>query len=261
VQNGNFTVSGAFFSAMGSWPCQSYLPMVMIENVRLGVIWFWQIEHNGSWHCEIAQTAVKSLYAYLGGPDAQHAQAWKSLRPGETYVTVPVAIGCVKGGFEEAVAQLTCYRRAMHLHPRTDMSRCPVVFNDVVMLEGDQTTQKEIPLIDAAAAAGCEIFCMDAGWSSRPGENWWSAVGDWMPDRARFPGGFLQVIDYIRKKGMIPGLWIEPEVASPQSEIAKSPDSWFFMRHESALSTTRDITSTSAVRPYAPIWIASSTGW
>ncbi len=231
VQNGNFTVTGAKFTAMGSWPCERYLPMAMIENERLGVTWFWQVEHCGSWHCEIAQTAAKALYVYLGGPDAQHAQAWKKLQAGESYTTVPVAIGCVRGGFEEAVAELTRYRRATQLHPRSDSQRCPVVFNDVVMLNGDQTTAKEIPLIDAAAEAGCEVFCMDAGWSSAPGQNWWGAVGDWRPNRKRFPGGLQQLLDYIRKRGMVPGLWIEPEVASPQSEVAKSPDSWFFLRH------------------------------
>lgn len=231
VQNGNFSVSGILFSTMGSWPCETYLPMAMIENVRSGVTWFWQVEHNGSWHCEIAQTAVRALYAYLGGPDAPHAQAWKSLKPGETYTTVPVAIGCVKGGFEEAVGELTRYRRATLLHPRSDMRQCPVVFNDVAMLNGDQTSENEIPLIDAAAAAGCEVFCMDAGWSSRPGENWWGAVGDWQENRVRFPGGLKRVAEYIRINGMVPGLWIEPEVASAQSEIAKKPDAWFFMRH------------------------------
>ena len=99
------------------------------------------------------------------------------------------------------------------------------------MLDGDQTTAKEMPLIDAAADAGCEVYCMDVGWCTKPGENWWGAVGDWVPNPARFPGGFEQLIQYIRKKGMVAGLWIEPEAAAPQSEIAKSPDSWFFMRH------------------------------
>ena len=231
LQNGNFTVSGAMFSEMGSWPCETYLPMAMVENVRSQVTWFWQIEHNGSWHAEIAQTSAKSIYVYLGGPDAQHAQAWKSLAPGETYSTVPVAIGCVKGGFEQGVEALTRYRRATMLHRRQDTRRCPVVFNDVVMLDGDQTTAKEIPLIDAAAAAGCEIFCMDVGWSSEPGEGWWDAVGDWQPNSARFPGGIRELADYIQKKGMTPGLWIEPEVAGLKSRVAQSPDSWFFMRH------------------------------
>jgi alpha-galactosidase len=113
------------------------------------------------------------------------------------------------------------------------LRECPVVFNDAVVLGGDLTTEKELPLIDAASAAGCEVFCLDAGWSSRPGENWWGAVGDWEPNRDRFPGGFKELIGYIRKKGMVPGLWIEPEVASPQSEVAKASDPWFFIRHGS----------------------------
>lgn len=231
IQNGSFAVSGILFSTMGSWPCESFLPMAMVENSRSGVIWFWQLEHNGSWHCEIAQTASRGLYAYLGGPDAPHAQAWRNLAPGETFESIPAAVGCVEGGFEEAVAALTRYRRAIRLHPRSDSERCPVIFNDVVALDGDQTTGSEIPLIDAAAAAGCEVYCMDVGWYAKPGQNWSGPVGDWRPDPARFPGGFKKLIDYIRGKGMTPGLWIEPEVAGLDSALARRPDSWYFQRH------------------------------
>lgn len=231
VQNGNFTVSGALFTTTGSWPCETYLPMMMLENTRTGVTWFWQIEHNGSWHCQIAQTSARALYAYLGGPDAEHHQAWKNLAPGESYETVPVAIGCVRGGFDEAVAVLTRYRRATHLHPRADMRDCPVVFNDVVMIQGDQTTAAELPLIDAAAALGCEVYCLDVGWYAPPGQNWWFSVGDWEPNAGRFPGGFKQVTDRIRSKGMVPGLWIEPEVAGLGTALSHRPDSWFFVRH------------------------------
>lgn len=231
VQNGNFSVAGAAFTPTGSWPTQRYLTMAMLENKRAAVTWFWQVEHNGSWHCEIAQTAMKALYVYLGGPDAQHSQAWKNLRPGETYESVPVAVGCVRGGFEEAVAELTRYRRATHLHPRSDMRQCPVVFNDVIALEGNQTTANEVPLINAAAAAGCEVFCMDVGWCTRPGDNSWHPVGDWQPNPERFPGGLRKITEYFRSKGMVPGLWIEPEVAGLWTAVAKQPDSWYFMRH------------------------------
>jgi alpha-galactosidase len=231
IQNGSFEVSGILFSTMGSWPCETFLPLAMIENSRIGVTWFWQLEHNGSWHCEIAQTASRALYAYLGGPDAQHAQAWKNLAPGETYESIPVAVGCVSGGFEEAVAALTRYRRAIQLHHRGDTVRCPVIFNDVVALDGDQTTANEIPLIDAAAAAGCEVYCLDVGWYAKPGQSWWNSVGDWHPDPSRFPGGFKKLIDYIRGQDMVPGLWIEPEVAGLDTSLARRPDSWFLQRH------------------------------
>ena len=90
--------------------------MAMVENTRLGLTWFWQIEHNGSWYWEISNVSARDnnaddVYAYLGGPDDLHSAAWKSLKPGETYQTVPVAVGCVRGGFSEAVEALTRYRR------------------------------------------------------------------------------------------------------------------------------------------------------
>ena len=64
--------------------------MAMAENTRLGLTWFWQIEHNGSWYWEISNVSARDnnaddVYAYLGGPDDLHAAAWKSLKPGETY--------------------------------------------------------------------------------------------------------------------------------------------------------------------------------
>ena len=90
-----------------------YLPLGMIENTKAGVTWFWQIEHNGSWYAELSNLIDSTNYLYLGGPDAMHSQAWKNLQPGETYQTVPVALGCVKGGMDEAVAASTNYRRNM----------------------------------------------------------------------------------------------------------------------------------------------------
>ena len=94
----------------------------MVENTRMGVTWFWQIEHNGSWYWEISNAAFRNnyatdVYAWLGGPDDLHAAAWKNLPPGSSYETVPVAVGCVKGGFTEAIAALTNYRRVACLRP------------------------------------------------------------------------------------------------------------------------------------------------
>ena len=92
--------------------------MAMVENLSLGLIWFWQIEHNGSWYWEVSNVSARSnhaddVYAYLGGPDDLHSAAWKQLKPGKTFVSVPVAIGCVHGGFGEAVEALTRYRRVI----------------------------------------------------------------------------------------------------------------------------------------------------
>jgi alpha-galactosidase len=233
IDNGNFTCSAASLSSLGTWSTQKYLPMGLIENKKMGVIWFWQIEHNGSWHWELSNTSAKAVYAYIGGPDAQHSQAWKSLKPGEIYQTVPVGLGCVRGSVEQAVDALTQYRRAACIRPHSANRKCPVIFNDYMnCLEGDPTTAKELPLIDAAAAAGCEYFVIDAGWYAELNENWWGSVGAWQPSKTRWaPGGLKEVLDHIRSKGMIPGLWLEPEVVGIRSPLKDKPDAWFFMRH------------------------------
>jgi alpha-galactosidase len=95
---------------------------------------------------------------------------------------------------------------------------------------GDPTTEKEIPLIDAAANIGCKYYCVDCGWyDDGP---WWDGVGQWLPSKARFPNGILEVLDYIRAKGMIPGLWLELEVMGIECPLVKKvPQDWFFQRN------------------------------
>ncbi|MCL4402828.1 MAG: alpha-galactosidase, partial [Acidobacteria bacterium] len=232
VENGMFPLNGIFFNNVGSWSTMKYLPMGMVENREAGLTWFWQIEHNGSWHWELSRASDGASYVYLGGPDDEHGHAWKNLQPGEAYETVPAAVGCVRGGFTEAVAAITRYRRAVCLHPHRDNRRCPVIFNDYMnCLMGDPTTEKELPLIDAAAAAGCEYFVIDAGWYAERKENWWDGVGLWQPSRTRWTGGLPALLGRIREKKLIPGLWLELEVAGIRSPLKDKPDAWFFQRH------------------------------
>jgi alpha-galactosidase len=237
VENARTSWSQAQAGSVGSWSTERYLPMAMAENTRLGLTWFWQIEHNGSWYWEISNVSARdnyadNVYAYLGGPDDLHAAAWKSLKPGETYETVPVAVGCVRGGFSDAVESLTHYRRLACLTPHKDNSRCPVIFNDYMnCLWGDPTEAKELPMVAAAAKAGCEYFVIDAGWYAELHEDWSPTIGGWQPSSTRFPHGLKFLLDQIRQAGMVPGLWLEPEVAGAKSLLAQQPDHWFFVRH------------------------------
>jgi alpha-galactosidase len=100
-------------------------------------------------------------------------------------------------------------------------------------LMGDPTTEKLLPLIDAAAEAGAEYFVIDAGWYDDEMGGWWDSVGVWEPAASRFPGerGIHEVLDRIRERGMVPGLWLEPEVIGVRSPMAKAlPDEAFFRR-------------------------------
>ncbi len=136
VENMRTSCSQASAGSVGSWSTERYLPMAVVENTRLGVAWFWQIDHNGSWYWEVSNLLLggiraSDVYAYLGGPDELHSQAWKNLEPGKTYRAVPVAIGCVRGGFQEAVQALTVYREKVCVRKRPAQGvTCPVIFND-----------------------------------------------------------------------------------------------------------------------------------
>ena len=221
---------------LGSRSSAEKAPMAVLEDTAGGVVWFWQIEHSGSWQWEIGRMfmgAQHGLYLQAGGPDEDHGHWWKNLQPRETFSSVPVSIGCIQGGFSEALQELTRYRRAACRKPHPVDDHLPVIFNDYMNgIWGDPTLEKEIPLIEAAAQVGCEVFCMDSGYYAAPGESWWPNVGHWEIDKARFPGNdFMETMDRIREKGMVPGLWIEAEVCGIHNKLAAMPDDWFLMRH------------------------------
>lgn len=214
-----------------SWSCSEYSPNGMLVNTKTNQTAIWQIENNGAWHYELTDIGTGNLLAVrLSGPEEYDNHWWKELQSGEKFTTVTVAFGQLKGGFEEALDAMTKYRRDIR-RPNQDDQHLAVIFNDYMNgLSGDPTTAKEKPLIDAAAKAGCEYYVVDCGWYA-PGY-WWDSVGEWKPSTERFPNGIEEVINYIRSKGMVPGLWLEIEVMGIKCPLAKQlPDDWFFTRH------------------------------
>lgn len=227
-------------SSTGSWSTSEYLPMGCVEETATGRALLWQIEHNGSWHAELGDR-FDDVYLALSGPTDREHQWRHRLAPGDTFTTVPAAVALVfEGGCEAALGAMTDHRRATR-RPHADHERLPVVFNDFMnSLMGEPSTDALLPLVDAAAAAGAEVFCVDAGWydAEPPGAvgpggvpGWWDAVGEWEESATRFPGGLCEVLDRIRAVGMVPGLWLEPEVVGVRSPIAAAlPDAAFFRR-------------------------------
>lgn len=219
---------------VGNWSTKEYIPMGIIENTEKGSALFWQIEHNGSWHAEISDEEGH-LYLQLSGPSEIESHFTKTLRPGDEFVSVTAAVGVsvrdTLPAFDNAIGQLTRYRRQIRRRNK-DNERLAVIFNDYMnCLWGDPTEDKEYPLIDAAAKAGCEYFCIDAGWYADG--KWWDEVGEWRESEKRFPNGLRKVADYIREKGMIPGVWLEIEVMGINCPLLETDadDSWFFVRH------------------------------
>ena len=215
----------------GGFSAARYLPLAILEDRAAGRCYYWEIRYSGSWYMEVGVQGQR-FYALPSGPTKSHNHFWKTLAPGESLTSVPISFGVANGGFNEAVAELTKYRRA-DLRPECKANeRLPVIFDDYMhCLGGDATEEKELPVIEAAARAGAEYYVMDAGWYAGLGERWWSAVGEWRESPDRFPRGLSFLTKKIRAEGMVPGLWLEIEVVGVDCPLVKDlPDDWFFYR-------------------------------
>lgn len=248
------TIRGCLSAGSTStWSSGAYVPAGAVQDRASGRTLAWQVEHNGGWLWEVAERPGRSgeweaavgsaeaagppqhdrtgdgaYVAVLGPTDNLHH--WScTVEAGRTFRTVPVTF-TVGDSFDGAFARLAEHRRAFRRsHPQNQS--LPVVFNDYMdTLEGDPTEAKLLPLIDAASAVGCDYFCIDAGWYDDTA-GWWASVGDWVPSSVRFPRGLSFVLDHIRERGLLPGLWLEPEVVGITSSAARElPDRAFLQR-------------------------------
>ncbi len=245
-------------SNTGNWSAKEYLPMAYLENTEVHTGLFWEIDHNGSWHWEIGDQNGH-FYLALGGPNETYSHWFKDLKPGESFTTVPAAVGVTGIGFDDAMGTLTDYRRKIR-RKNQDNEKLPVYFQRLYELSrGRPTAAEEYPLVDAAAEAGCEYFCIDAGWYADG--DWWDSVGEWEESRKRFPEGVKKVTDYIRSKGLVPGVWLEPEVMGIRCDLAKKlPDDGSLSATENGSTTAAVSSWTTAIPQSAPIWTRLWTG-
>lgn len=217
-----------------TWTTDGALPTGALEDSSSGHGLAWQIANNGGWRWEldsITSTPGHFALAASGPTDADH-QWWETLAPGESTSSPELVITYSTSGWQGAIGELTRHRRLNAAQYTSHEGRTALVFNDYMnTLNADPTDEKLLPLIRAAADAGAEYFCIDAGWYDDGGD-WWPSVGEWMPSRGRFGALHLDgILNYITEQGMAPGLWVEPEVIGVHSPMAQIlPDGAFIQR-------------------------------
>ncbi|MEU4424057.1 alpha-galactosidase [Actinoplanes sp. NPDC024001] len=101
----------------------------------------------------------------------------------------------------------------------------PVVLNTWEAVYFDQDLSVLSDLADAAAAVGVERFVLDDGWFTGRRDDK-RALGDWHVDPAVWPDGLHPLISRVRRNGMDFGLWVEPEMISPDSRLAAAHPDW-----------------------------------
>jgi alpha-galactosidase len=209
------------FGQTGSMPIRGYFPWMAVEDAESGVMWGAQLAAPGSWHLELSR--LKDRVVMSGGlPSRDFGEWWKTLAPGESFVSPKAVLACVRGDVD-ALCQALLGAQDRATAPEADRS-LPMVFNEWCTSWGEPTHADVADTARKLSGSLTKIIVIDDGWATKPKGEGIQFNGDWVVDREKFPGGLKETTDVIRSLGMIPGLWFEMEVATRGTEAFKLTD-------------------------------------
>ncbi|MFC7547720.1 alpha-galactosidase [Plantactinospora sp. GCM10030261] len=221
-------------------------PWVMLDDgtagEEAGEVWSTALAFSGSWRMTVSRTPAGrcSVLAAAG-----HDRTVTRLQPGEQAVSPTSAALYTGGGFGAASRAWHHYQREYVL-PHADELR-PVLYNSWEATSFTVTDEGQRALADRAATLGVELFVVDDGWfGARTSDR--AGLGDWFPNPRRFPDGLRPLADHVRSLDMDFGLWVEPEMVNPDSDLHRAHPDWTLhqpgvpateLRHQLVLDFTR----------------------
>lgn len=143
------------------------------------------------------------------------------LAPGDEYAA-PMVVAVWSGVGIDGISD--------RLHPwvrswATPRPPRPLTLNTWEAVYFDQSPERLGPLVEQAAELGIERFVLDDGWfRGRTDDR--RALGDWYVDAAKWPAGLGPLADRVTAAGMQFGLWVEPEMVSLDSDLARDHPDW-----------------------------------
>jgi alpha-galactosidase len=110
----------------------------------------------------------------------------------------------------------------------------PVHYNcwEAIYFDHDMETLKSIA--DSAAKLGAERFVLDDGWFGKRDDDT-TSLGDWDVDPRKYPDGLGPLVDHIHGLGMRFGIWFEPEMVNPDSDLYRAHPDWALGRADQTL--------------------------
>lgn len=186
---------------------------------RSGEVWAVHLAWSGDKRVWAERSALG--YATLGAGELLEPGEL-SLAGGESYSSPWTVAVYSHAGLDGLSARLHPWIRSWS----TVSGPRPVLLNtwEAVYFEHNLETLQR--LVEAAARVGVERFVLDDGWfSGRTDDK--RALGDWFVDAKKWPNGLRPLIDRVRAAGLDFGLWVEPEMANPDSDLARAHPDWF----------------------------------
>ena len=187
-----------------------------------GPVWFGALGWSGSWRITVEQTAMQQVRVTGGFNPFDFGYR---LKPGDQLETPPFYAGFTNGGMGEASRILHRFERQSILPGGENAPLRPVLYNSWEATEFDVSEAGQLALAEKASKLGVERFVIDDGWFGQRKDDH-AGLGDWYVNKEKFPHGLKPVIDRVHALGMDFGIWVEPEMVNPNSDLYRKHPEW-----------------------------------
>jgi alpha-galactosidase len=187
-----------------------------------GEVWFGAIAWSGSWRITVEKTQLDAVRVTGGFNPFDFGY---KLKPGE-HLDTPVFYGGYSAhGLGGASRLLHKFENAHILPQAPDPKPRPVIYNSWEATEFRVDEAGQVALAEKAASIGIDRFVMDDGWFGQRKDDH-AGLGDWYVNSTKFPRGLKPLIDKVHALGMDFGLWVEPEMINPDSNLYRKHPEW-----------------------------------
>jgi alpha-galactosidase len=213
-----------------------------------GEVWSTALAWSGSWRITVHRDPAGRA-TWTGGP-GHEGLTW-TLGAGETLETPVFAGVYTAGGFGAASRAWHAYvSRHVLAHPGEVR---PVLYNSWEATGFDVDEAGQTALAARAARLGVEMFVVDDGWfGARVSDH--AGLGDWTPNPDRFPDGLRPLADEVHRLGMRFGLWVEPEMVNPDSDLYRAHPDWVLHNAHRGRTEMRNQLVLNLARPDTAAW-------
>src|SRR6266478_5625972 len=193
-----------------------------IADEEHGEIWFGALAWSGSWRITIEHTQLDAVRVTGGFNPFDFGY---KLKPGE-HLETPVFYGGYSDQGLGGASRLLHRFEIAHILPQApDPKLRPVIYNSWEATEFNVNEAGQMALAEKAASIGVDRFVMDDGWFGQR-KNDHAGLGDWYVNSDKFPRGLKPLIDKVHVLGMDFGLWVEPEMVNPNSDLYRKHPDW-----------------------------------
>ena len=202
--------------------------------------------YSGNFIAQIEKSQFDSIRAVMG-IHSEGFEWW--LTPGETFTAPEVVLTYSHDGLGQMTRNLHDFYRCHMIRSRYLHQKRPVLINNWEATYFDFDTDKLLAIAKSAAEHGIEMLVMDDGWFGHRNDDA-TSLGDWFVNENKIKGGLKHLVDEVNKLGLKFGIWMEPEMISPDSELYRKHPDWAFAVPEMYKIASRNIKSYANAKIY-----------